>query len=74
MPTVDLVSESKVNGEEIEIIEPLSIFVVESVTEGEDDTAPLSAPPAEHLVPMDTSEDSESELELLKKLDRIDLS
>jgi hypothetical protein len=43
-------------------------------TDNEDEVTPPSTPLLGHEIPMDTSEDSESEMELLRELDSVNLS
>jgi hypothetical protein len=74
IPVVDLVTESDASDDEVEILEAPCIPVVYLVTDSEDEVAPPSTPPLGDIVPMVTSEDLESEVEILKEIGTNDLS
>jgi hypothetical protein len=62
---VNLVTESEADSEEVEILEPSPVLVVELVTKDEEEIALLLTPPQGEIVPIDISEDTENEMELL---------
>jgi hypothetical protein len=71
---VDLVTESDASDDEVEILEPPPIPVLDLVTDNEDEVAPPSTPPLGDIVPMITNKDSKSEVELLREIGSVNLS
>jgi hypothetical protein len=70
IPIVDLVSESEKDNKEVEILEPPPIPVVDVDPYYEEETTHWQ----DEVVSMDTSEDTEGEIEMLEEFDKLDLS
>jgi hypothetical protein len=71
---VDLITESEADREEVEILEPQPVLVVDLVTDNEEEIALSLTLPQGEVVPVDTSEDIKSKMELLEELDCVNPS
>jgi hypothetical protein len=68
-------TENESDRDEVEILKPLPILVIDLDTNDEDEIAPLSTSSWEDVVLMDTGEDTKSEMEeVLREIGDINLS